>query len=276
MMLHYTKYCNCHPSQRWTPLLPIPAGEFSICGPTTPLIESAGYANPLDWVRRICYRLEAYKNSYLHFIDPWAAVAVYTLLYTSLAHAHQGKIIGWSVPIYNLGEQIWIFGTCVFLCALAYPCNNDTILLCLGVTPAQSALILKQWLDEVALSVGIPFRCLTYSKPTLGTRIFGEFDSMRGPECARFEEYLHVCGIWCAYTGSLCQQLIVGDMGESNLWRHPPVHSHDPVCRHVHKSCTAQIVKNWLAHGILSENITIRFLFLIWVFIECSFLFFDF
>ncbi len=34
------------------------------------------------------------------------------------------------------------------------------------------------------------FRCLTYSKPTLGTRIFGKFDSMRGPECARFEEYL--------------------------------------------------------------------------------------
>ncbi len=37
---------------------------------------------------------EAYRNSYLHFIDPWAAVEVYrhtnTLSYTSLAHTHQG------------------------------------------------------------------------------------------------------------------------------------------------------------------------------------------
>ncbi len=47
--------------------------------------------------------LEAYRNSYLHLIHPWAAVAVYThrqtdthtntLPYTSLAHAHQGIII---------------------------------------------------------------------------------------------------------------------------------------------------------------------------------------
>ena len=42
--------------------------------------------------------LEAYKNSYLHFIDPSAAVAVYTdthtntLPYTSLADAHRGII----------------------------------------------------------------------------------------------------------------------------------------------------------------------------------------
>ncbi len=48
-------------------------------------------------------RLEAYRNSYLHFIDPWAALAASlhghmhrhtnTLPYTSLAHAHRGKTL---------------------------------------------------------------------------------------------------------------------------------------------------------------------------------------
>ncbi len=56
------------------------------------------FANP-----RIKIWLEAYRNSYLHFVDPWAAVAVYTdrqtdrhtntLPYTSLAHAHRGIMI---------------------------------------------------------------------------------------------------------------------------------------------------------------------------------------
>ncbi len=46
---------------------------------------------------------EAYRNSYSHFIDPWAAVAVYTdtnkhthtLPYTSLAYAHRDIITAW-------------------------------------------------------------------------------------------------------------------------------------------------------------------------------------
>ncbi len=48
------------------------------------------YANPR-------LQLEAYRNPYLHFVDPSAAVAVYThtntLPYTSLAHALRGIII---------------------------------------------------------------------------------------------------------------------------------------------------------------------------------------
>ncbi len=54
------------------------------------------FANP-----RMKTWLEAYRNFYLHFIDPSAAVAVYTntLPYTSLAHAHRG-IITYSYPAY--------------------------------------------------------------------------------------------------------------------------------------------------------------------------------
>ncbi len=68
----------------------------------------------------------------------------------------------------------------------------NTILLRLGSTPANSALILKKWIDEVAIKVGIPSQCFTYTLPTPGTRRYGKFDSMLGWQCINFESYL--CG----------------------------------------------------------------------------------
>ncbi len=65
------------------------------------------------------------------------------------------------------------------------------ILLRLGATPAVRVNCLKAWLDDVALSSGVPARCLTRDKA--GTRVQGMFFGMLGFECQAFEAALDGC-----------------------------------------------------------------------------------